>query len=134
MKRSLFLCVSVVLMCAPGLALAWRALNDHEVYPVSKGVFEVIGRPGSGPAQYWCGAGDFARSQLRVAATQRIYIWKAVGPSATQPGKKAVQFSLTAPEGANTTPGYSLSVKTVGDNLNAASAYQYCLDRRIIDF
>lgn len=117
----------MVLAFAPAMAGAWWAINRHEVFVVSDGVFEVLNEVGSGAVDYWCGAGDYARRQLRAAATQRIYIWKAIGPSATHPGKKSVQFSFSAPEGASTSPGYSLSVKAVGDNLTTAAAYQYCI-------
>lgn len=121
------LLVVAVLVLTPGWVAAWRAWNWHDVFPVSKTVFEVIGRPGSAAADYWCGAGDYVRHALRESATRRIYIWRAIGPSEIQPGRKAVQFALTAPENADTSPGYSLSVKAVGDNLTAAAAFQYCL-------
>lgn len=127
MKKYLGFALVASLALAPGTVAAWRAINWHDVFPVSKTVFEVIGRPGSGAADYWCGAGDFVRHAMQAGATRRIYIWRAIGPSVTQPGYKAVQFSLNAPENVSTSPGYSLSVKAVGDNLTSALAYQYCL-------
>ena len=116
-----------VLVLMPGLANAWRAMNRHEVYPVSDTVFEVLNEVGSGGVDYWCGAGDFARQVMGTAAAQRIYIWRGIGPSETRAGRKSVQFSLTAPQGADTTPGLTLSIKHVGDNMTSALAYQYCL-------
>jgi hypothetical protein len=133
MSRIAKVCLLVSLVLTPGWASAWRAINRHEVFPVSKTVFEVIGRPGSGAADYWCGAADFVRRTIRNTATQRIYIWRAIGPSQTQSGKKAVQFSLSPPINADTSPGYSLSVKAVGDNLTSAAAYQYCLNDDLFD-
>jgi len=125
--------LTVLLVLVPGWVGAWRAINRHEVYPVSDTVFEVLNEVGSGPVDYWCGAGDFARHVMGTPATQRIYIWRAIGPSATRQGRKSVQFSLTAPQGADTTPGLSLSVKHAGDNLTSALAYQYCLGNNRFD-
>jgi len=107
---------------------AWRARNWHQVNVLSPTVFEVVGQPGSGAADYWCGAGDYVRHSLRMPAVQRVFIWQAIGPSVRQSGRKAVQFSLNRPQASVAPPGYSLSVKAVGDNLTAAAAFQYCLD------
>ncbi len=117
----------------PTTAFAFLAQNRAEVLPVSDGVFEVTNSGGSSAQAYWCGAGDYAIAQLRVGASQRVYIWKAEGPSVNRPGRNAVQFSLQPPPGANTTPGYSLSVRAVGDNLTAAAAREYCWGLRILD-
>lgn len=117
----------VALVLVPATGQAWTAFNLMEVNPVGKSVFEVVGRAGSGPSQYWCGAGDYARTVLGVKPTQRIYIWKAIGPSQTRPGYKAVQFALSPPPGKEDyQPGYSLSVKAEGDNMDAAMARRYC--------
>ncbi len=126
--------LAVLLMAAPGAALAWRAHNGHEVQALGNGVYEVVGRVGSGPQQYWCGIGDYAISVLGVAAVQRIYIWRPLGPSQVRPGRKAVHFALSPPPGADTSVDYSLSVRRAGDNLNAAMAQQYCYDFGYEDF
>lgn len=123
MKHILLL---AALAAVPSSASAWRAFNSHDVYPLSDGVFEVVSEVGSGAADYWCGAGDFAYRGVGAAAAQRVYIWRAIGPSVTRPGRKAVQFSLTPPPGADTDPKLTLSVRAVGDNLRAAAAQQYC--------
>jgi hypothetical protein len=119
--------LSAVLVLIPGLGMAYRAINWHEVYPVSNTVFEVVGRVGSGAADYWCGAADYVRSALGDTSLRRIYIWRGIGPSVAKPGFKAVQFALAPPENADTTPGLTLSVKAVGDNLTSIAAFQYCL-------
>lgn len=124
------LSLSIILL-APTMALSWRAWNRHEVLPVSNGVYEVVNEVGSSATDYWCGIGDFAQRQLRAGATTRIYIWKAIGPSVNRQGRKAVQFSLTAPPGADTSTGYSVSVKRAGDNMNVSSAQNFCYDRRV---
>ncbi len=124
-KRMVF---AALLGLTPEWAGAWRARNLHEVVPVSETVFEVVGRPGSGPAEYWCGAGDYVRHALSQSATQRVFIWRAIGPSTVRSGRKAVQFSMAAPDSVSVPPRYSLSMKAVGDSLSAAAAFQYCFD------
>lgn len=129
-RRRAITALAAGLIALPGAALAWRALNGHEVQDLGGGVYEVVGRVGSGAQDYWCGAGDYAISVLGVAAAQRIYIWRPVGPSTVRPGRKAVQFALAPPAGADTATGYALSMRRAGDNLSAAMAQQYCYDNR----
>ena len=131
MKSIATLSLAAAVAAAP--AWAFTADNWHEVNPVSQVSFEVIGEPGSGPTQYWCAAGDYALRALGVAGTQRVYISKPSGPSATRPGKTAVTFSLNAPADGRDT-GISLSVKDVGDNLSAVFAAQYCNDWKVREF
>ncbi|MFK7752811.1 MAG: hypothetical protein AB8B51_09690 [Sedimentitalea sp.] len=119
-----FLMCAVVLM--PNWAGAWRAINQHEVFDVAPGVFEVVSRVGAGPSDYWCGAGDYVRRSIGAASNQRIYLYKAIGPSVARPGKKAVQFALSPPPGGAIEPGLTLSVTATGDRLSAAFAHQYC--------
>jgi len=111
-------------------ALAWRASNWHDVYPLGNGVYEVVSEPGSGPVQFWCAIADYALRQDRVAANQRIYVHEPVGPSVNKPGYKAVRFSYVAPAGADTSKSWSISVDRPGKNLSAAAAVQYCRDER----
>ncbi len=123
--------IAATLALAPALiptpAFAWRAVNGTEVNPVRKGVFEVIPHGRSGAQQFWCGAGDYARVALGIGPTQRLYIWRAIGPSETRPGSKSVQFALSPPPGKEDyKPGYSLSVKAEGDNLDVFTAQRYC--------
>ncbi|MBL4769022.1 MAG: hypothetical protein JKY94_15145 [Rhodobacteraceae bacterium] len=125
-----YLLLSVVLLSIPTWALSWYAWNRYQVFPVSDSVFEVVERPGStgGANHYWCGAGDYAQRVLKTKTNQKIYIWKAIGKSVTKPGARAVQFSLNAPANPSASPGYSLSVKAVGDSLSTAAAQRYCYD------
>lgn len=98
------------------------------VTPKANGVYEVSASGTSAPVAYWCGIGDFAIRTLRTKATQRIYIVRAY-----EKGVRTVQFSLTPPEGVDTTPGYSITVKRVGENMSAGSAQGYCWDN-FLDF
>lgn len=126
MKKSTGVSLTVLAVIIPTWAAAWWSYNRLEVFPVSDSVWEVVSRVGTSPADFWCGAGDYAQRVLGTPAAERIYIWKAIGPSVNVQGRNAVQFSLSPPPGANTTPGYSLSVKAVGDNLARHAAVQYC--------
>ena len=132
-QRMILMGTLTALVLLPAAALPWRAWNRHEVLPVGNGVYEVVSRIGSGAQDYWCAIGDYAIRQDRVAATQRIYVWQAIGPSETRPNRKGVQFAYRPPAGSNTETGYSLTVRQVGDNLNAATARQYCYDLRDSD-
>jgi len=134
LARHANLALAALLIVLPGAALAWRAVNGHEVQPLGGGVYEVVGRVGSGAADYWCGIGDFATVVLGVAVVQRIYVWRPVGPSVVRPGRKAVHFALSPPPGAETATGYSLTVRRAGENLSAAIARQYCHDSRFDEF
>lgn len=132
MHRKAGFAVTVIAAAAPAIALAaWRATNGSDVYPLSKDVFEVVNRASSRTQDYWCAAGDFAISQLRTSATRRIYVLVPVGPSKSRPGAKGVRFSLSVPPGGPAPQSYSLTVKTVGESLTAASARNYCFDNII---
>jgi hypothetical protein len=127
----LTLCILAAVLSLPSAAHAFRADNYHEVNPLTDGAFEVISRPGSGAQDFWCAAGDFARSQMGVAANRRIYIAQGRAPAVTKPGYTGVQFTLTPPEAAldrNSRP-ITLDIDNVGDSLRAAFASQYCYDR-----
>ena len=99
-----------------------------DITPLKDGTYEVKAIGSSAPVNYWCGIGDYALRTLGVANNQKIYISKAY-----EPGVRTVQFSLTPPPGADTNPGYSITVKRVGENMSASSAQNYCYDN-FIDF
>lgn len=115
-----------VILVAPDMAHAWRAMNRHEVLPVSEVSFEVISRVGAAPRAYWCGAGDYARRVLGVATKTPIYLTRAFGASETRPGRKAVRFSLTKPPGGPVPDALTLSTKRVGDHLSVGFAVNFC--------
>lgn len=125
--------LGLILLVLPSASEAWRAYNRHEVFEIEPGIYEVVSQPGSGAADFWCGIGDFTRVVLGVGPTQRIYIWRAIGPSVTRPGRKAVHFAFQPPESGTFDPGYSLSVKKAGDSLNASFARQYCFGSKFTE-
>ncbi len=94
-----------------------------DVTPLENGTYRVAVSGSSAPVTYWCGIGDYAITKLRTKATQRIYISRAY-----EKGTRTVEFSLTPPDGVDTTPGYSITVKRVGENMSAGSAQGYCWD------
>lgn len=109
----------------------FRALNRHEVNALPNGDFEVISRVGAGPAQFWCGAGDYAIRALGVASNTRVYLVQDRAPSQTEPGRTAVTFSLTPPASVDQRSSVGqlfLSLDAIGDNLSAVVAQQYCYD------
>jgi hypothetical protein len=120
MKATIRLTLAGLLALIPTWGMSWWA------FPVSETVWEVIADVGTSAADFWCGAGDYAQRVMGVPAASRIYIWKPVGPSVNVPGRKAVQFSMSPPPGADTSVGYSLTVKRAGDNLARHAAVQYC--------
>lgn len=121
-------CLAVIL-AGPGFAQAigigvgLGLVNQTIVTPLDNGVIQVQAAGSSAPVAYWCGVGDYAMRTLRTKATQRIYISRAY-----ERGARTVQFTLTPPPGADTDPGYSITVKRVGENMTAASAQRYCYE------
>ncbi len=113
---------------AVGFGVAINPAFQTTVTPLKNGVYQVASSGSSAAVAYWCGIGDFAIRTLRTKATQRIYITKAYDKQT-----RTVLFSLTAPEGVDTTPGYSVTVKRVGENMTAGSAQGYCYDN-LMDF
>ncbi len=113
---------------AVGFGLSVRPQFRTEITALPDGVYEVKAVGSSAPVNYWCGIGDYAIRSLGVPNNQRIYIWRAY-----EPGVRTVQFSLTPPPGADTKPGYSITVRKVGANMSASSAQNYCYDNFIMD-
>lgn len=115
----------------PATGFAWKAENRLDVNPLpGSDAFEVVGRPGSAGADYWCAAGDYALRVLAAPAEARIYITRARGVPETSNRLEAVHFSLT-PGGGETrpTPPF-LSMRRVGDNLSIAFARTFCAENK----
>jgi len=119
---------------APGAGMAWQAENRLEVNALSDGSFEVVGKPGSSPADYWCAAGDYVLRVQGITGTRRIYVTRPRGPSQTTTRKSAVQFSLSLPAGIRAHDGVFLTVRRAGANLSVAVATNYCIDHKSLDF
>ena len=124
--------LAALLFVLPTTALAYTigytAVNRFQVADIGNSRFEVIARGGRVTAQqYWCAAGDYGvRRGLQASA--RVYVAKAEGASLTVANRKAVQFTFD-PKAAGVTPvepQLSLTVRVPGDNMQIASARQFC--------
>ncbi|MBA83988.1 hypothetical protein ACSSNL_02665 [Thalassobius sp. S69A] len=92
--------------------------------------FEVINRPGTGPALFWCGAGTYALRKLGL--NDRIYLVQGRAPSVTDPGASAVTFTVNPDHpvvGIYQHSGWSVSIKDPGYNLSVSSARQFCFEK-----
>ena len=119
--------ITACLALLPLGAQAYTAKNRLKVAPVDGAVFEVVARVGSGAREFWCAAADYAFAQ-GARSNARVYLVSGRQPSVTQPGKRAVRFTLD-PQAAGITPlspQLSLTVKVPGDNLSVASGREYC--------
>lgn len=91
-------------------ASAFNAINNHRVNPVpGTAQFEVIGRPGSGPLEYWCAAAEYARLELGQPTRAQVMMVSPRGPSVTSGYRSAVVFQL---DPAGPQPGGGLFAKT----------------------
>ena len=106
-------------------AAQFVSVNGHRVNPLEgAATFEVIGRPGSGPQQYFCAAADYARRVLDAPVVARVTVLRGRGPSQTEPGQRAVAFIID--DGSGRRPGqnlsFSLSVSEPGFNVSVGMA------------
>lgn len=131
MIRSFFKTLSALALAAltASPVLAFTASNYMRVNPVNGSVFEVVARGGAGPGDYWCAAAEYLLYKGSTNATQRIYVVRELGAAETANRRSAVQFSLQAPSGVDTNPGFTMSVGRIGENLSAAMARNQCHDR-----
>lgn len=107
-----------------------RRANAFTATAVDSSTVELSART-SVAQDYWCQAGSYARNRLRIPVATRIYLVREIGPSQSVPGERSVVFSLNPPEGVDTTPGNSVTVKRVGDNMSVAGAQSFCTDNLI---
>ncbi|MEX0287378.1 MAG: hypothetical protein AB3N23_22450 [Paracoccaceae bacterium] len=122
--------VTAATVLAAGTASAFTSSNYMRVNPVSDSVFEVLPRGGARRSgDYWCAAAEYLLFTGVSNATQRIYVVRALGPGQTANRRSTVQFSITPPAGVDTTPGISLTVRRVGENMSAHLARSQCFFR-----
>lgn len=118
-----------VLIVLPHVSSAFgfgsRFARFLDVNSISATNFEVMSGPDEGPRAYWCAAARHVENTLGLQQT-RIYLAVGRGPSITEPGRKAVQFS-TQPVGDNVS-SYSISIRKVGYNLGSGHALRFCDD------
>ena len=88
------------------------------INPIGPGSFEVPWRGRSGPRDFWCAAGDYARYELGLRGNTRLYRTSALPRRAGE----AVRFS-TSPKGAQPT---GLALIGGGNSISVSHALLQC--------
>ena len=135
MRLFVSLALSLVLtsLAAPAAAERGLARNGLSVAGDARG-FEVFARAGIGGPDFFCAAGEFARTRLNARPTDRVEIARRLGPSATRANRRSVVFVLRPP-GSGTNRGLDavlLRPGSEGTSRSVAHAAHLCemLDRR----
>lgn len=105
-------------------AAAFTAQNGLVVEPQGAAGFSVPWRGRSGPADFWCAAGDYAIRVLHLSPADRIY-------RASEPPRRAgqpVDFTLNPDEAASSTGLFTLFQQ--GGGLTAGHAQSLCEFRK----
>ena len=93
------LVAALVALTLASPASAFIAQNGLTVQPEGADAFTVPWRGKSGPADFWCAAGDYAIRKLHLSPTALIY-------RASEPPRRsgeAIRFTLRAGEAASST-------------------------------
>lgn len=109
-------------------ASAFTSRLGAKVNPVNADVFEVVPKSGGIGQDYWCGAGDYARRELKAGWSDVVYISRGRGPSETTGKRSAVQFTMNA-QVAGASPGASYKSDNSlerGEGMSVQSAFGYC--------
>lgn len=116
----------VLAACADGQT-TFQARNDLQVAALPDGRFEVFARPGTGPREYFCAAGDFAQRRLGAPGGARVVLAEVDGPSRSRDRGRSTVFAVVAPQNAPTVPrGVGLSVRRTGENVSVTQARGLC--------
>lgn len=100
------------------------------------GAMEVLWKQRTGPTDFWCAAGDFARSRLGASLTDRVYLLRGSGQSQLVANRRATAFTIVPEPGFENAPrggqggAISLSVTEPGYSLTVAHARAFCNDSR----
>jgi len=102
------------------------AKNDLRIYARADGTFEILARPGTAGPQYFCAAGDYARTRLNASPAARVEVTRIDGPSDLVPGRRSMVFAM-APPGPRTLPVVTnLPMWVKGASLTVAHAQLLC--------
>jgi len=117
--------LAAALVATPLAASAFEAVTDVTVTPVQNG-YSVPDGGGYGARGVWCAAAEYARSELRLPATSRLYI---VSPRTSPRGP--VVFSAE-PQGTarNSVFITGQSLRQPGASLNLTHALTFCADAK----
>ena len=106
-----------------------RILNKVTVNAAGGDTFEVVeGSNHLGAQGMWCGAATYAKANLGISGTTRIYVQTPRGNAVTAPGRKGVLFGLSVPAGAAPSDVFSVgaSIRQPGANMSHDVAVQFC--------
>lgn len=106
-SRFFLLAGLVISGCADSSTGGFVSLGGIRVEPVNADVFEVGVRPGAIEANFWCGAGDYARRQMGALDNARVYVVGGTGPGTVSENPETAQFSLKPPQAVQGATGRS---------------------------
>ncbi|PSL20017.1 hypothetical protein CLV88_10476 [Shimia abyssi] len=99
MRKLMILSCFAFVACSETSSGGFHTRNGVRVAPVNAQVFEVSQSPsGVGEADFWCGAGDYARRMLGAKDSERVYVVSEAGPGVVAQSNSTVQFSMSPPE------------------------------------
>ena len=127
-RRTMF---SIAAVCAaialPQVTHAFEGKRGTTVNAVSDTVFEVVARTAGSAQEYWCGAADYARSELGVPWSAKITLVRGRGPSETTGRRSAVQYSLADAAGiARERLIVQFGQLLPGQTMTVSNAYRFC--------
>ena len=124
-----FLFPVIGLVIASSAVQAGGIQGRYEVNPVNDVVYEVVSQGAYGGAAFWCAAGEYVETELKISSNPEIYVAREAGPSETTGGKTAAQFTLD-PAAAGITPidkdTGNLNDPLVGEHISAKRARLFC--------
>lgn len=114
--------VMVAVLAVPADAQTFRTVNLMQATATGPDRFVISGVPNNVPLDYWCAAGHFAQSVLRLPTTARLYV---VGDRQT--GQRSVTFA-TRPDGTDAAREEinEISVWIDGANMRVGRARAEC--------
>ena len=117
--------IAAAILASPALA---GNESRVEAFATSDGLVEVVA-DFSEDAIYWCGAAEWARSNLPAqGAEAEIYVWRGPSASRANPGETAVLFGYRPPPEGKASV-FTGDVEVVGNSMSVAAAAQTCNER-----
>jgi len=127
MKRSVLAAIAATVVTTSAVAQSMTHAG-FEIHPVNDVVYEAASDGAHGGAAFWCAAGMFVETVLKVSPKTEIYVVRGAGASVTTNRRSAAQFTIE-PEKAGITPAESsgnLNKLTVGEHMHAGLARNFC--------
>lgn len=128
MKKTAIAACAIALVATSATANNSMHHAGFDINPVNDVVYEAVSTGAHGGAAFWCAAGLFAESVLKVAPSTEIYVVRGAGASATTNRRSAAQFTVEA-GAAGVTPAPladDLNELNVGGHMKASLARNLC--------